>query len=91
MVELRAARILVLPLPHILGRGPIVPPYEPRYMPTPLCPLGGWESFAQTQGPSQDLGYILDTSGGVGPSTNSLAGNGGDDDVKQYFRDDNSQ
>ena len=81
LVELRMARIPILPLP----------PYEPRYMPASLCPPGGWGFFAQTQGPSQDLGYILDTSGGVGPSTNSLASNGGDDDVKQYFRDDNSQ
>ena len=85
------ARIAVLPLPHIPSQGPIVPPYEPRYMLASLCPPGGWGFFAQTQGPSQDLGYILDTSGGVGPSTNSFAGNGGDDDVKQYFRDDNSQ
>ena len=81
LVELRMARIPILPLP----------PYEPRYMPASLCPPGGWGFFAQTQGPSQDLGYIPDTSGGVGPSTNSLASNGGDDDVKQYFRDDNSQ
>ena len=38
--ELQAARILVLPSPQILGRGPIVPPYEPGYMPVPPSLLG---------------------------------------------------
>nr|POE96251.1 hypothetical protein CFP56_59534 [Quercus suber] len=85
--ELRASHIPILPPPYIPNRGPIVPLYKPRYMPAPLCPLGNWGFFAQTQGLSQDLRY---TSGSVGPSTGSLAGDS-DDDGDQYFKEDNSQ
>ena len=38
-------------------------------MPIPLGPPGGWGSFAQALGPSQDPGYASSTSGGAGPST----------------------
>ena len=91
--ELRVTRIHVSPPPHILGRWPIIPPYKLEYLPAPLGLLGGWGSFAQTQGPSLDLGYILGTSSGAGPSTSSLVGDGDDDDDddgNQYFRDDDS-
>ena len=90
--KLWAARIHVPPPPHILGQGPIVPPYELGYMPAPPGLLGYWGSFAQTQGPSQDPRYTPGASGGAGPSTNSLVGDGDDDDDgDRYFRDNDSQ
>ena len=84
------AHIHVLPLPHIPGRGPIVPPYKPGYMPTPPGPLGSWGSFAQTQGPSQDLGHIPGASSGASPSTNPFTSNNDDDndDADLFVKDD---
>ena len=44
-----------LPIPTALeipSRGPIIPPFEPRYMPVPPSPPGGWGSFAQAPRPS---------------------------------------
>ena len=91
--ELWAALIQVLTLPHIFGRDPIIPPYEPEYMPVPPGLPGGWGSFAQTSRPSQDPSYASDTLNRVGPSTSPFAGDGGDDDgdIDQFFRDDDSQ
>ena len=57
--ELRTTCILLLPSPQIPGRRPIIPPHEPAYMPVPLGLLGGWGSFAEALGPSQDLRYTL--------------------------------
>ena len=88
--ELQVAHIHVLPSPYSPDRGPIIPPYEPEYMPAPLGPPGGLDFFAQTQGPSQDPRYSPGTSGRMGPSTGSLTGDGDDDDGDQYFMDDNS-
>ena len=63
-------RIPIPPLPYIPGWGPIVP----------LGSLGSWDSFAQTQGPSQDPGYTPGTSSGAGPSTSPFTSNNYDDD-----------
>nr|POF09304.1 hypothetical protein CFP56_28248 [Quercus suber] len=60
--------------------GAIIPPHEFGYMPLPPSPPGGWGSFAQAQGPSQDPGYTPETSGGVGPSTSPFVGENDDDD-----------
>ena len=93
--ELRVARGRISPLLRILSRGPIIPPYEPGYMPVHLGPVGGWGPFAQTQGPSQDRGYIPGASGRASPSTSLLNGNDDDDDANQFisdsFRNDDSQ
>ena len=63
-------------------------------MPAPLGPLGGWKSFSQTQGPLQDLGYTLGTSGGASPSTVPFTSDHDDDNddanTNQYIRDDDS-
>ena len=48
MGKLQVARIPIPPSPYILGCGPIIPPYEFEYMPAPLGPSGGYNSFAQT-------------------------------------------
>ena len=86
----------ISPSPHMLGRGPIIPPSEIEYMPaTPGLP-SGWGSFTQALWTPQDPGYTLGTLGKAGPSTGSLTGDGDDDDddnddVDQYFRDDDSQ
>ena len=90
MGELRAACIPVLPSSHIPSRGPIVPLYKSKYMPTPLSPLGGWDFFAQTQGPPQDPGYTLGTSGSASPFIGPFTGDD-DDDTNQYIGDDDSQ
>ena len=59
-------------------------------MPVPRGPLGGWGSFAQAQGPSQDIGYAINTSGGTGPSTGPFAGDNDDDDMDQFIGGDDS-
>ena len=89
-----AARVHVLPLSRIPHQGPIIPPYKPGYMPAPPGPSGGWGSFAQTQGPSQDPRYTPGALGGADPSTNLFIGDDDDDDnddADQFFRDDDSQ
>ena len=78
--ELRVARNPVLAAPQILGQGPIIPPFEPRYMPVPPSPLCGWGSFAQAPGPSQDPGYALGTLGSVGPSLSPFVDDDDSDD-----------
>ena len=64
-------------------------------MPAPLGLPGGWDSFAQTQGPPQDPVYIPGTLGGVGPSIGPFIDDDDDDDddddTDQYIRDDDSQ
>ena len=59
-------------------------------MPVPLGPPGGWGSFTQAPGASQDLGYTSGISGGVGPSTGPFASHNDDDkaNTDQYFRGD---
>ena len=84
--ELQVARGRIPPLLRILGRGPIIPPYKPGYMPVHLGPAGGWGPFAQTQGPSQDPRYIPGASGRAGPSTSPLNSND-DDDANQFISD----
>ena len=93
MRELWAARILVPLSPHIPGRRPVVPPYESGYMLAPPSSPGGWDSFAQTQGPSQDPRYTPGASGGASPSTDPFTGNDDDDndDADFFFRDDDPQ
>ena len=63
-------------------------------MPVPLGPADGWGPYAQTQGPSQDPGYILGASGGASHSTSPFSSDD-DDDVDQFisdtFRNDDSQ
>ena len=39
--ELQGARIPVLVAPQISNRGPIIPLFDPGYMPIPPGPLGG--------------------------------------------------
>ena len=89
--ELRAASIHVLPPPHIPGWGPIIPPYEPGYMLAPLSSPSGWGSFAQTQGPSQDLRYTPGASSKASPSTDPFTGDDDDEDASQFIKDDDSQ
>ena len=81
------ARIFVSPSPQIPSQGPIIPQYEPKYMPALLGPLGGWDFFAQAPGPSQDLGYVTGTSGSAGPSIGPFVGDDDDDDddTDQYI------
>ena len=50
--ELRAAHLPVPATPYILGRGPIIPPFEPLFMLVPPGPPSNWGSFAQAPGPS---------------------------------------
>ena len=57
---------------------------------TPSSP-GGWDSFAQTQGPPQDLGYTPGISSDAGPSTSPFTSDDDDDDIDQYIGDDDSQ
>ena len=78
---------------QIPSREPIIPPFKAGYMPVPPGPPSGWGSFAQASGPSQDLGYALDTSISAGPSTDPFASNDDsddDDDTDQFIRGDNS-
>ena len=89
MGKLRAACIPVSPSSHIPSRGPIVPPYESEYMPAPISPSGGWDFFAQTQGPPQDPGYIPGTSASTSPFISPFTGDD-DDDTNQYIGDDDS-
>ena len=88
------ARGHILPLPHIPSQGPIIPPYESEYMSIPPGPVGGLGPYAQTQGPSQDPGYIKSALGGAGPSTCPFTIDD-DDDANQFisdsFRDDDFQ
>ena len=86
--ELWAFWAYIPPSPHMPGRGPIIPPSETEYMPGPP---DSWGSFAQAPWPPQDPGYTLGTSGEPGPSIDPLVGDGDDDDnVDQFFRDDDS-
>ena len=92
--ELRVACIPVLATPQILGRGPIIPPFEPGCMPIPPGPPSGQGSFAQALGPSQDPGYAPGTLSGAGPSIGPFVGNDDsgddDDDTDQFIRGDDS-
>ena len=84
----------ISPPPRISGRGPIVPPYEPRYMLVPSGPTGGWGPYAQTQGPSQDLGYTPGALNEASPSTCPFTGDDNDDSdqfIGDSFRDDDFQ
>ena len=84
--------IPVPPFPQIPGRGPIIPPFEPGYIPVPPGLPGSWGSFAQVPGPSQDPGYAPSTLGGAGLSTGPFAGDDDDDDddADQFIRGDDS-
>ena len=83
------AHLPVLAASKIFGRRPIIPPFEPKYMPVPLSPLSSWGSLAQALGPSQVLGYAPDISGRVVPSTSLFAGgddsDGVDTDTDQFI------
>ena len=82
----------VLAAPQILGRGPIIPSFKPRYVLVPSSLPGSWGSFTQALGLSQDLGYALGTSGSASPSIGPFAGNNDDDDADTdpYLRGDDS-
>lgn len=84
------ARGHILPPPHIPSRGPIVPPYELRYMLVPSGLVGNSGPYAQAQGPSQDLVYTPCASSGVGPTTGPFTSNDDNYDADQFIRDDDS-
>nr|POE66927.1 hypothetical protein CFP56_49507 [Quercus suber] len=91
--ELRASHIPIPATPQIPGRGPIIPPFKFEYLLIPPGPPGSWGPFAQALGPSQDLRYALDISGGAGTSTSPFVGDDDsddDDDTDQFIRGDNS-
>ena len=88
--KLRVAHIPVPVAPQIPGRGPIIPSFKPDYMPVPSGPLGGWGSFSQALGPSQDPGYTSGTSGGTGPSIGPFVGDDDDTNTDQYLKGDGS-
>ena len=76
-----------LPIPTTLeipSRGPIIPPFEPRYMPVPPSPPGGWGSFAQAPRPSQGPGYTHDSSDDAGPSNGPFVNDDGGDDTDTH-------
>ena len=50
--ELRAACLTVSATLEILGRGPIIPLFEQKYMLVPPGLSGGWGSFVQALRPS---------------------------------------
>ena len=91
--ELRVAYLPIETAPEILGQGPIIPPFEQRYMPVPPGPSDGQGSFAQALGPSYGPGYAPTTLDGTVPSTGPFAG--GDDsddgDTNQFIGGEDSQ
>ena len=90
--ELQAACLPVSAAPEIPGQRPIIPLFEPRFMPVPRGLQGGWDSFTWVSRPSQDLGYAPDTLDNAGPSIDPLAGDDdSDDDTDRFVGDDNSQ
>ena len=56
--ELRAAHIPILAAPEIPGRGPIIPPFEQRYILVPPGLPGGWALLLRLRSPPGALGMV---------------------------------